>query len=303
MSIKKENKKNLNAQTIGVIVNAVKKDASFIVEKIKDILKKYHTNIIVISYNINEDDNMEKATQELKDASMFISIGGDGTLLSALKIAIKYDVPVLPIYYGTLGFIAEIPPDEAFLMLEDCLSNRGNLYKIEERLLLSVTVETYDEKFKILKDKKIYYAVNEVVVSKPAGRPISLTITIAGCAVSHLSGDGVVVATPTGSTAYALSTGGPILSPIVNAISFTPIAPHSLTFRPLVIPKEDYICIEIDKHSQTTEAFFTIDGDNILKLTKNDVVIAVGADKICRIFQSKTRKFYDVLRDKLKWGL
>lgn len=286
---------NINKMSpIGIIVNVLRGDPKFIVKKIKEILKKHSINAIIIDYNITYSQNMKKAIKEFKNVSMLISIGGDGTLLSALKIAIKYDIAVLPIYHGTLGFISEIPPEEAFLILEDYLKNKNDLYNIENRTLLSVTIENN-------KNKKNYLAVNELVLSKPAGRPVYMKITISGRVVSYLVGDGVVIATPTGSTAYALSSGGPILSPRLDAIAFVPVAPHSLTFRPLVIPKGDDITIELMPNSMV-EAMITIDGDNIYRLKKGDIVKAEASDKNCHIFQSGKRIFYDILRDKLNWG-
>ena len=118
--------------------------------------------------------------------------------------------------------------------------------------------------------------------------------------VSSIVGDGVVIATPTGSTAYALSAGGPVLAPTIDAISFVPIAPHSLTFRPLVIPKGDTIQLELSKKS--FKAMITIDGYDICKFDKNDILKAQISEKYCYIFQSAKRLFYDILRNKLKWG-
>lgn len=288
------NKKQNKMLPIGIIVNGVRGDPKLIVKKIKGILKNYNIKTIVVDYDITYSKNIKKAIKDMKEASMLISIGGDGTLLSALKIAIKYDIAVLPIYHGTLGFISEIPPEEAFLILEGYLKGKNELYKIEDRTLLSVNIENKN-------NKKDYLAVNELVLSKPAGRPVYLKITISGRVVSSLVGDGVVIATPTGSTAYALSSGGPILSPRLNAIAFVPIAPHSLTFRPLVIPKGDNITIELIPTSMV-EAMITIDGDAIYKLKKGDIVRAEASDKNCHIFQSGSRIFYDILRDKLNWG-
>lgn len=118
--------------------------------------------------------------------------------------------------------------------------------------------------------------------------------------VSSIVGDGVVIATPTGSTAYALSAGGPVLAPTIDAISFVPIAPHSLTFRPLVIPKGDSIRLTLSKKS--FKAMITIDGYDICKFDKNDILKAEISEKHCYIFQSAKRLFYDILRNKLKWG-
>ena len=150
-------------------------------------------------------------------------------------------------------------------------------------------------------------AVNELVLSKCDGRAIYIDVSIENKTVSSIVGDGVVIATPTGSTAYALSAGGPVIAPTIDAISFVPIAPHSLTFRPLVIPKGDVIQLTLSKKYSgenpiKAKAMVTIDGYDICKFENNDILQAEISKKHCYIFQSAKRLFYDILRNKLKWG-
>lgn len=285
---------NKNNQSIGIIVNTIKGDPADILSKIKKILKKHKIEPIIIDYDISSYQNINKARKILKDVSMLISIGGDGTLLSALKIAIKYNISVLPIYNGSLGFISEIPPEEAYSILEEYLNNKKSLYEIEARTLLEVRLSKNNLK------TKNYLAVNELVLGKCDGRAIYIDVSIENKTVSSIVGDGVVIATPTGSTAYALSAGGPVIAPTIDAISFVPIAPHSLTFRPLVIPKGDVIELTLSKKS--FKAMVTIDGYDICKFDNNDILKAQISEKHCYIFQSAKRLFYDILRNKLKWG-
>ena len=285
---------NKNNQSIGIIVNTIKGDPADILSKIKSILKKHKIEPIIIDYDISSYQNINKARKILKDVSMLISIGGDGTLLSALKIAIKYNISVLPIYNGSLGFISEIPPEEAYSILEEYLNNKKSLYEIEARTLLEVRLSKNNLK------TKNYLAVNELVLGKCDGRAIYIDVSIENKTVSSIVGDGVVIATPTGSTAYALSAGGPVIAPTIDAISFVPIAPHSLTFRPLVIPKGDVIELTLSKKS--FKAMVTIDGYDICKFDNNDILKAQISEKHCYIFQSAKRLFYDILRNKLKWG-
>lgn len=286
---------NNTKNQIGIIVNTLKGDPVCILKKINNILKKYSIETIIIDYDISSYMNIKKAAKELKDVSMLISIGGDGTLLSALKIAVKYDISVLPIYNGTLGFISEIPPNEAYLILEEYFEGKKTLYEIEPRTLLSVNI--YSKEKNTCKE---YLAVNELVLSKCDGRAIHINIIISEKLISSIVGDGVVIATPTGSTAYALSAGGPILAPTIDAISFVPIAPHSLTFRPLVIPKCDSIKLELTEKS--LKAMINIDGYDICKFKNEDKIKASISNKSCYIFQSADRLFYDILRNKLNWG-
>lgn len=290
--------KSENNKSVGIIINILRGNPASILSKVKAILKKHCIETVIIDYDISSRQNINKARKILKNVSMLISIGGDGTLLSALKIAIKYNISVLPIYNGSLGFISEIPPDEAYFILEEYLNNKKSLYEIESRTLLEVKLSQK----KINKNSKIkkYLAVNELVLGKCDGRAIYIDVSIENKMVSSIVGDGVVIATPTGSTAYALSAGGPVLAPTIDAISFVPIAPHSLTFRPLVIPKGDTIQLELSKKS--FKAMITIDGYDICKFDKNDILKAQISEKHCYIFQSAKRLFYDILRNKLKWG-
>lgn len=302
--------KSENDKSIGIIVNALRGDPAYILAKIKTILKKHSIAPIIIDYDISSYQNIVKARKILKDVSMLISIGGDGTLLSALKIAIKNDISVLPIYNGSLGFISEIPPEEAYFILEEYLNNKKSLYEIESRTLLEVRLSKNNSKENSKRNSKRnlksntkiknYLAVNELVLGKCDGRAIYIDVSIEGKMISSIVGDGVVIATPTGSTAYALSAGGPVLAPTIDAISFVPIAPHSLTFRPLVIPKGDSIQLTLSKKS--FKAMITIDGYDICKFDKNDILKAQISEKHCYIFQSAKRLFYDILRNKLKWG-
>lgn len=290
--------KSENNKSVGIIINTLRGNPASILSKVKAILKKHCIETVIIDYDISSRQNINKARKILKNVSMLISIGGDGTLLSALKIAIKYNISVLPIYNGSLGFISEIPPDEAYFILEEYLNNKKSLYEIEARTLLEVKLSQK----KINKNSKIkkYLAVNELVLGKCDGRAIYIDVSIENKMVSSIVGDGVVIATPTGSTAYALSAGGPVLAPTIDAISFVPIAPHSLTFRPLVIPKGDTIQLELSKKS--FKAMVTIDGYDICKFDNNDILKAQISEKHCYIFQSAKRLFYDILRNKLKWG-
>lgn len=290
--------KSENNKSVGIIINTLRGNPASILSKVKAILKKHRIETVIIDYDISSRQNINKARKILKNVSMLISIGGDGTLLSALKIAIKYNISVLPIYNGSLGFISEIPPDEAYFILEEYLNNKKSLYEIESRTLLEVKLSQK----KINKNSKIkkYLAVNELVLGKCDGRAIYIDVSIENKMVSSIVGDGVVIATPTGSTAYALSAGGPVLAPTIDAISFVPIAPHSLTFRPLVIPKGDVIQLTLSKKS--FKAMITIDGYDICKFDKNDILKAQISEKHCYIFQSAKRLFYDILRNKLKWG-
>lgn len=286
------NNKKIN--TVGIIVTTFRENTEEILNNVYNILDKHDITYTLIEYDISYYKSISEVSVMFCSVDMIISIGGDGTLLSALKIAIKCNTPVLPIYNGTLGFISEIPPDEAYTILEEYLSSDTNTsYKIEPRVLLHVSTIRNNV-------TKNYLAVNDMVISKNDGRVIHLDIKISDRVVSYLVADGVVVATPTGSTAYALSAGGPILAPQIDAMSFVAIAPHSLTFRPLVIPKEDNIELSLAK--KNLKAMLTIDGYDICEVDSDTIIKTQISNKYCYIFQSSNRLFYDILRYKLNWG-
>ncbi len=279
---------------IALVVNKTKKDPTNIIEDINSLCKKYNISTFCIDDDITQDKVLQDAQEKIEGFNLIIAIGGDGTLLSALKLAYPLSIPVLSIYNGTLGFIAETLPDEGIKILEDYIQNKQSLYEIEERQLLSI---------KIVSSGNItnHYAINEVVIGKTQWRLVGIKMLINNDEVAHIKSDGLVISTPTGSTAYSLSTGGSIVAPTVNAILLSPVAAHSLTLRPLVIPKDDIVKVTLDDN--TTDAMVAVDGYVISKLKNNDDYIEATIDKkTFSIIRSKSRTFYDTLRDKLNWG-
>ena len=278
---------------IALVINKRKQDPSKIVNDINALLKKYDIFSFCIDDDITQESIFENAKNKIIGFDLIIAIGGDGTLLGALKLGYPLSIPVLSIYNGTLGFIAEILPDEGMKILEDFIQNSKNLYNIEARNLLSIKISVSN----VITN---HYAINELVIGKTEWRLTGLKMSINNNEIAHIKSDGIVVATPTGSTAYSLSAGGSIVAPTVNAILLSPIAAHSLTFRPLVIPENDIVKITLDEN--TDEAMVAIDGYIIARLKKDDFIEATIDKKTFSILRSKSRTFYDSLRDKLNWG-
>jgi NAD+ kinase len=220
-----------------------------------------------------------------------VVLGGDGTLLSAARSVAPYGVPILGVNLGSLGFLTEVPLSELYPTLraldaKDCT--------IEARSMIQARLSRNDEKL------CEYHALNDAVISKTTiARLASFDIYIDKAYVTKYMGDGLIVATPTGSTAYSLAAGGPILMPEVEGLVITPICPHSLSHRPLVV--HDNAEIEIVVKSATDEAFLSIDG-------QVGVPVAEGDRLVCRKASYKThlvrlrKAFFEVLRTKLKWG-
>jgi NAD+ kinase len=219
---------------------------------------------------------------------MVIVLGGDGTLLSVAHLAAQDGIPVLGVNLGRLGFLTEVPTDEVFVTLDAFLE--GNEDIVSPRLLLQVECR-----------EKKYYCLNDVVVNKGAlARMIQLAIWIDGKEIAALKADGLIVATPTGSTAYSLSAGGPIVQPYIPAIVLAPICPHTLSFRPMVVSSASTVRMQLLTAGE--EVYLTLDGQRGVLLGKNDVVDIRRAGIELRLISSPKRNYFDLLKEKLGWG-
>lgn len=222
---------------------------------------------------------------------LVVVLGGDGTLLSAARATAAVDVPLLGVNLGSLGFLAEVPPQALYPMLDAIAQGRA---PIEHRTLMQCA---------LLRGETIrgdYLVFNDAVVNKTAlARLNTYELFIDKVFVASYRADGMIVATPTGSTAYSLSAGGPVLMPTVNAIVITPVAPHSLTHRPLVVP--DSAEIEILLRSEEEVAYLSLDGQPGLDMSDGDRVRCRRSEHQVNLFRSGS-DFFQALRTKLKWG-
>ncbi len=222
-----------------------------------------------------------------------IVVGGDGTLLHAARSLIEYDVPLLGINRGRLGFLADISPDDMISRLEQIFSGR---YREERRHLLHARVMRAG-RLAAQSD-----AFNEVVAHvKGSVRMIELEIYIDGRFVNTLRADGLIVSTPTGSTAYALSGGGPILYPSLEAIVLVPICPHTLTNRPIVVDAESRIEVVLCREN-ATPAGASFDGQGDVDLMPNDKICIERKAPYLRLIQPQDHNYFQILRAKLRWG-
>lgn len=228
-----------------------------------------------------------------RQADLLITFGGDGTLLSVARHAPEH-VPIIGVNMGTLGFLTEIRVEEFPDMLDRVL--RGD-YFVEPRVAFTVTVEGPDRD-----PVKQYRVLNDVAINKSAvARVISMRVSVSGLFVSTFRGDGLIVSTPTGSTAYNLSAGGPIIYPTMGAIVLTPICPHMLTNRPIVLPDE--LDIEIGLITpDAKDIYLTLDGQEGFEISHVDRVRVKKSAEHVLLVQSPEKNYFDVLRTKLKWG-
>jgi NAD+ kinase len=227
---------------------------------------------------------------------LIVVLGGDGTLIgTADRIAqAGADVPIVGVNFGSLGFLTEITLPELYPSLESVLAGTA---EIEERMMLQS---------RTLRAGTIYadrLALNDVVITKGAlSRIIDLAVAIGDQPVMRVRADGLIIASPTGSTAYNLAAGGPILHPEVDALLLTPIAPHMLTNRPIVIPASSEVRVRPALNGSNDEVFVTFDGQSGHALESDDVISVRRAYKPLRLVRASTRTYFDVLRQKLKWS-
>jgi NAD+ kinase len=241
--------------------------------------------------------NIRTTTKEdlPRACDLIVLLGGDGTLIGmARRIArAAVDVPIAGVNFGSLGFLTEITLDELYPSLQALLDGTA---EIEERMMLRAQT---------VRDGQIHaqeLVLNDVVITKAAlSRIIELAVSVGDKPVMRVRADGLIVATPTGSTAYNLAAGGPIVHPVVDAILLTPIAPHMLTNRPLMVAATSEIAVEPDMNGND-EVFVTFDGQSGHALQSGDVVAICRAQKPLRLVRASSRTYFDVLRQKLKWG-
>ncbi len=226
------------------------------------------------------------------DVDLLLVLGGDGTMIATARMIGDAEVPVLGINYGSLGYLAEFRIEEMFPALESIL--QGN-YRLDRRVMLAV------EHYRGAEQLAHSRVLNDVVINKSAlARIIEIEAYFNGMFVNSFRADGLIVSTPTGSTAYNLSAGGPVIYPSMNAVVVTPICPFTLSNRPIVVP--DDAPIELLLKTEKEEVALTLDGQVGFPLQMDDRVLIHKSLTTFNLVQPMSRNYFDVLRDKLKWG-
>lgn len=225
-------------------------------------------------------------------SDLIVVLGGDGTLLSVARALDSHSAPILAVNFGSLGFLTEITLEELFATLESVLASKATS---QARMMIDIEVLREDGCF------AEYRALNDVVLTKGAlARIIDIDVNIDNQFVATYKADGLIVSTPTGSTAYALSAGGPIVYPTLGAMLVTPIASHTLTFRALVVP--DGVTIEMSLKATQESVYLTVDGQVGLALKGEDRIRVRKSAIALELIDSSNKNFFDILRRKLKWG-
>jgi NAD+ kinase len=293
----------MNVQTIGVIARPDLRQAGPVLEELVSFLRDRGVAVCIEERTAALAPGLDPGgcravdgAELVRRADLLVVLGGDGTLLAASHLVAEHDVPLLGINFGSLGFLTEIPLAELRPALERIVAGA---FDCEERRMLRAVVRraARPEVEELMGD-----VLNDVVVTKAGvvSRIIELDVRVDGAFVSAFRADGLIVASPTGSTAYNLAAGGPILSPTLAAVVVTPICPHMLTNRPLVLGDE--AVIEVRLETDEVEVHVTLDGQRGTRLGPGDVVTVTRSPRRLRLVTPPSRDYYEVLRTKLRWG-
>jgi len=244
------------------------------------------------AYLDRSDQAVERNDMPEHHPEVVISLGGDGTLLSAARAFSHTETPIVGVNLGSLGFLTEVPLSELYQTLEAWRDGSAN---VDCRSLMHAELVRGGRTF------RQWYALNDVVVSKGAiARMGEFAIELDGEFVARFRADGVIVSTPTGSTAYSLAAAGPILFPSVDAMVVTPICPHLLTIRPIVVPGNSSICVTVE--GVPHETVLTVDGQEAVEILLGDRVVCRKSDRTVRLLRLHKNGLFHVLRSKLSWG-
>ncbi len=242
------------------------------------------------TFKLPDDVELHDLNQELKDAELLICFGGDGTILHASKAATGAGIPILGVNIGTMGFMAELESGE----LSELRRLANNDYTVEERMMLHVVAEREGE---ILLEED---ALNDAVITKGAvARTVQMAVSCDDVEIMAFGGDGVIVCTPTGSTAYSMSAGGPIVEPTAQNIIVTPICAHDMQTKTVVLDSARKVCVEVGRIGRKN-AFLSVDGGRALRLNMGDRVTITKSLNTTKLMHLSQRSFFDVIKNKFR---
>jgi NAD+ kinase len=282
-------------RTVGIISKPRKEDVHAVVPQLLDWLRARGVEVF---YDMETgqcipSEQHEIPREELPSrVDLLLVLGGDGTLLAAARLLNDRTVPILPVNVGGLGFLTSVTLDELYPVLERALAGEQ---RISERMLLQAEVMRGG---KVIEQHR---ALNDAVLNKAAvARMSRFDLHVDGSFVCSFRADGLIISTPTGSTAYSLAAGGPIVYPVLDSFVITPICPHTLSNRPLVIP--DTCKIEIEFEAGEESIYLTLDGQVGIELLQGDRLVVNKAPTKLRLIRPTRKNYFEILRSKLKWG-
>jgi NAD+ kinase len=282
-------------RTIGIISRPRRSNLAVVVPPLlqwfeaRGVRTLYDTETASALHDSSKGMSREQVAEE---SQLLLVLGGDGTLLAAARVATPQGIPILPINMGSLGFLTSFKLEEMYPALEEILAGR---FSSSERVMLAVELHRGGQ---VLERQVV---ANEAVIHKgELARMIDLELTIDSDFVCRYRADGLIVATPTGSTAYSLSAGGPIVHPSVESWIITPICPHTLSDRPIVV--RDSASVEVHLSRDTDSVFLTLDGQTGIPMQAEDTVRMRRAVERLKLILPPKKSYYEILRSKLKWG-
>lgn len=282
---------------VGIMANPGKEAALEIAASADSYLKKHGIDVLIQNHVAEALGNPERGASDadITSADVVIVLGGDGTILATSRECAPKGTPMLPVHLGRFGFLTEVAPEHINDALSELLN--GN-YIIDERMMLSgcSAVDGQDD------TQASVYALNDIVVANgPLSRVLHLRLMINGKYVTTYAADGIIVSTPTGSTAYSLSAGGPLVYPGLDVLVITPICPHTLTSRALIIPSTDIVSIIVERDPEDIVRV-TIDGQLGFGLQPKDELRIVKSPYPAKLISVGGADFFDKLQTKLRWG-
>ena len=285
---------SMKSKSIGILTKPKFPEVKATLQSVVTWLRARHIDVILdvtSAMLLGEQGGLQK-TQLASRADVLLVLGGDGTMLNAARLAGERGIPILGVNMGGLGFLTEVHLDNLYPSLDRVFAND---FVLDERLMLKTHVHRHGETV------AQGVVLNDVVISKGTlARMIELKIAIQGQFVTNLRGDGLIISSPTGSTAYSLSAGGPIINPAVRSLMLTPICPHTLAHRPLIVP--DNVEVEVTLTSKDDGAMATLDGQVGIAMVQGDTAVINASEHRTQLIRFPESHYYDVLREKLKWG-
>lgn len=279
---------------IGLIVNIKRPDAFKVAREVISFLTKNGEHLVVMDMEAAAAMGYEKLgadSIEMQGVDLILAMGGDGTLLHTVRMIEGKSIPILGVNLGSLGFLTEITEEGLYSTLTNILQGH---YQIEKRMMLSIKIVRQTSTLTTFK------ALNDTVITEAEiARMINLKVFIDDEYLTTYRADGLIISTPTGSTAYSLAAGGAIVVPRMKVLMLTPVCPHTLTARPMIIPENSKITVEIISSGQS---ILTVDGQQTYSLELSDRIEIERAEEETCLIKPQQCGFYEVLRNKLKWG-
>ncbi len=282
-------------KNVGLVVNLKRTGALTIVTDLIRWLKDYGWQIFIENEPFTVIMDRDLRIWDSSKIEMIIALGGDGTLLKSVHLIEGKNIPILGVNLGGLGFLTEVTVDNLYPTLKEIF---GGKYTIEMRMMVSIELKRGDEV--VAK----YHALNEATIIRgELERVISIEVVTNGEYLTTYIADGLIIATPTGSTGYSLSAGGPIVNPTMEVLILTPICSHTLSVRPMILPSKDSIGIKVQTRSLHKDIMLTIDGQPCQKILPEDNVLIKMSNIRTALIKPTSRSFYEILKEKLKWGI